>query len=75
MASSAHHGGQNCEEATMAEIIFNTSRQDEQVREQVKAAVAAYRDMLDAFVNNRIQQAAAEAENAPASDRPMSPQP
>ena len=55
----------------MAEIIFNTPHRDEQVREQVKAAVAAYREMLDAFVNNRT----AEAKNAPASGRPMNPRP
>jgi hypothetical protein len=45
----------------MAEVTFNTADRDEQVREQVKAAVAAYRDMLDTFVSSRARSAAAEA--------------
>ena len=45
----------------MAEVTFNTADRDEQVREQVKAAVAAYREMLDTFVGNRTPSAAAEA--------------
>jgi hypothetical protein len=35
----------------MAETTFNTAHQQAHVREQVKAAVDAYRAMLDTFVN------------------------
>jgi hypothetical protein len=62
MLSSAHQAPQICKEATMAEITFNTADQDELVREEVKAAVAAYREMLDTFVGNRTRPAAAGAE-------------
>jgi hypothetical protein len=50
-----------CNEATMAEITVNTADPEERVREQVKAAVAAYHDMLDTFVSGRVRAAAAEA--------------
>ena len=46
----------------MAEITFNTAHQEERVREQIKTAVAAYREMLDTFVSDRMRQVAAEAE-------------
>jgi hypothetical protein len=46
----------------MAAITFNTAQQKEQLREQLKAALTALREMLDAFVSNRMRQAAAEAE-------------
>jgi hypothetical protein len=46
----------------MAEITFNTAHQEERVREQIKTAVAAYREMLDTFVGDRIRRVAAEAE-------------
>jgi ABC-type enterochelin transport system substrate-binding protein len=62
MASSAHQDRQASEEATMAEITFNTAHQEERVREQIKTAVAAYREMLDTFVGDRIRRVAAEAE-------------
>jgi hypothetical protein len=45
----------------MAEITFNTADPEQRVREQVKAAVAAYHDMLDTFVGSRARKAAAEA--------------
>ena len=47
----------------MAAITFNTTHQKEQVREQLKTALTALREMLDAFVSNRMRQAAAEAEH------------
>jgi hypothetical protein len=50
-----------CKEATMAEVPFNTADPEEQVREQVKAAVAAYHEMLDTFVSSPVRTAAAEA--------------
>lgn len=46
----------------MAAITFNAEQQDERVREQVKAAVAAYRAMLDAFVNEPARRTASEVE-------------
>ncbi len=46
----------------MAAITFNTAQQDERVREQVKAAVTAYRAMLDAFVNEPARHTASEIE-------------
>jgi hypothetical protein len=46
----------------MATITFNTAQQDERVREQVKAAVAAYRAMLDTFVNEPTRRIASEVE-------------
>ena len=46
----------------MAEITFNAADRDELVRKQVKAAVAAYREMLDTFVSNRTRPAAGEVE-------------
>ena len=52
------------EEATMAAITFNTAYQQQHVRAQLDAVLATFRDMLDAFVSNRMQRAAAEAEYA-----------
>jgi hypothetical protein len=46
----------------MAAITVNTAHQKEQVREQLKIVLGAFREMLDAFVSNRMRQAAAEAE-------------
>jgi hypothetical protein len=45
----------------MAAITFNATHQQQQVREQFKTVVAILREMLDAFVSNRMQRAAAEA--------------
>ena len=46
-----------------------TADQEERVREQIKTAVAAYREMLDTFVSDRMRRAAAEAEQV----RPRQP--
>jgi hypothetical protein len=46
----------------MAAITFNTTHQKELVRERLKTALTALREMLDAFVSNRMRQAAAKAE-------------
>lgn len=46
----------------MAAITFNATHQKEHVREQLKSALTACRDRLDAFVSNRIRQAVAETE-------------
>ena len=48
----------------MAAITFNAAHQKEHVRKQLETALAAFREMLDAFVSNRMRQAAAEAEHA-----------
>ena len=47
----------------MAAITFNATHQKEQVRDQLGTALGACRDMLDAFVSNRIRQAVAETEH------------
>jgi hypothetical protein len=46
----------------MAKATFNTAHHQEHVRQEVKTAVEAYRQMLDTFVNNPMRRAAAEAE-------------
>jgi hypothetical protein len=46
----------------MAAIIFSAANQKEHVREQLKSVLTAFREMLDAFVSNRMRRAAAEAE-------------
>ena len=46
----------------MAAITFNAAHQKEHVREQLKPALAAFREMLDTFVSNQMRRAAAEAE-------------
>jgi hypothetical protein len=48
---------------------ITTADQEERVREQIRTAVAAYREMLDTFVSDRMQRAAAEAEQV----RPRQP--
>jgi hypothetical protein len=48
----------------MAAITFNTADQEEQVRQQIKAALAAYREMLDTFVGNQTRPAAEDAGQA-----------
>jgi hypothetical protein len=52
------------EEAAMAAITFNTANQKQNFRAQLDFILAALREMLDAFVSNRIRRAAAEAEHA-----------
>jgi hypothetical protein len=44
----------------MATITFGTMHQAEHVRGQLRTVLAAFREMLDAFVSNRIRRAAAE---------------
>jgi hypothetical protein len=70
MTSSAHHDRGIREEAAMAAITFDAVQQAAHVREQLKAVLAAFREMLDAFVSNRMRRAAAEAEHA-RSRQPM----
>jgi len=48
----------------MAAITLSAVHQVEQVREQLKTALAAFRTMLDAFVSYRMRRAAADAEHA-----------
>ena len=48
----------------MAAITLNTARQAEYVREQLKPVLAAFREMLDAVVSNRIRRTAAETVHA-----------
>jgi hypothetical protein len=52
------------EEATMAAMTFDTAYQQRHVRAQLDAILATFREMLDAFVSNRMQRAAAEAKYA-----------
>ena len=59
----------------MAAITFNTAHQKEQVRKQLETALAAYREMLDAFVSNQMRQAAAEAEHARPRQAPRTTSP
>ena len=47
----------------MAAITLNTVNQAEHVREKLDTVLAAFREMLDAFVSNRMRRAAAEAEH------------
>jgi hypothetical protein len=54
----------------MAAIAFNTAHRKEQVREQFKDVLAAFREKLDAFVSNRMRRAAAEAEQVRPRQRP-----
>jgi hypothetical protein len=64
MASSAHHGRWIREEAAIAAIAFDAVHQAAHVREQPKTVLAAFREMLDAFVSDRMRRAVAEAELA-----------
>ena len=53
----------------MAAITFNAAHQKVHIREQLKTVLAAFREMLDVFVSNRMRRAAAEAEHV----RPRQP--
>jgi hypothetical protein len=64
MASSAHHAYWIREETAMTATTFNAAHQKAQVRKQIEAALAAYREMLDTFVSGQMRQTAAEAEHA-----------
>jgi hypothetical protein len=48
----------------MAPITFDAVQQAAHARDQLKAVLAAVRELLDAFVSNRMRRAAAEAEHA-----------
>jgi hypothetical protein len=63
IASSVHHACWTREEAAMAAITFNAAHQKEHVRERLKTVLIAFREMLDAFVSDRIRRSAAEAEH------------
>ena len=54
----------------MVAITLNTVHQTALVREQLKTVHAFFREMLDAFVSNRMRRAAAEAEHARAPGSP-----
>lgn len=57
----------------MAAIACNTAYQQQHVRAQLDAILATFREMLDAFVSNRMQRAAAEAKYAPPRQFPGTP--
>jgi hypothetical protein len=52
------------EEAAMT-TITNTAGRKEQAQQQLKAALSAYRQMLDTFVNNQVPRSAAETDRIP----------
>ena len=45
----------------MTAITFNAARQKLDIQGQLKTVLAAFREMLDAFVSNRMRLAVAEA--------------
>ena len=45
----------------MAAITFKAARHKLHIQEQLKAISATFREMLDAFVSNRMRRAVAEA--------------
>jgi hypothetical protein len=53
----------------MAAITFNAAHQKVHIREQLKTVLAAFREMLDIFVSNRMHLAASAAEHV----RPRQP--
>jgi hypothetical protein len=59
----------------MAAITFNATHRKAQVREQLEAALADFREMLDVFVSTRMQRAAAEAETVRPQRRLAPPSP
>jgi hypothetical protein len=54
----------------MAAVTFNARSRTEQVRRRLKAACAAFTEMLDAFVSNRMRRAAAETKHVGPRHRP-----
>jgi hypothetical protein len=46
----------------MAAITFVTARRKLHIQEQLKTVLTAFREMLDAFVGNRMRRVVAEAE-------------
>jgi hypothetical protein len=59
----------------MAAIPFNAAHQKELARKQLETALAAYREMLDAFVSNRMRRTAADAEHAHPRQAPATSSP
>jgi hypothetical protein len=64
MASPAHHDRWIREEAAMAAITLNTAHQADRFGQKLETVLAVVREMLDAFVSNRMRKVAAEAEYA-----------
>jgi hypothetical protein len=64
MASSAHHVRWIRKEVAMTAIAFSTTHQAEHIRQTLGTVLAVLREMLDAFVSNRMRKAAAAAEHA-----------
>jgi hypothetical protein len=54
------------EEAAMT-TITNPALRKEQAQEQLKAALSAYREMLDTFVNNKAPQGATDTDRIAAA--------
>jgi hypothetical protein len=54
----------------MAAIVFNAAHRKEHIWEQLKTVLTAFREMLDAFVSNRMRLAAAEARQVRPRQRP-----
>ena len=48
----------------MSAITLNTAHQAERFGQKLETILAVLREMLDAFVSNRMRKAAAEAEHA-----------
>jgi hypothetical protein len=63
----------------MTAIAFNTTHQADRIRQWLETSAAAWREMLDVFVSNRMRQAAAEAEQVRTwripETQPMRPNP
>jgi hypothetical protein len=53
----------------MATITFNTADRNEEVREQIRTAVAAYRKMLDTFVGKQTTEEAEPARPCQAPEK------
>ena len=47
----------------MTAITLNTAHQAEHIRQTLGSMLAVLREMLDAFISNRMRKAAAEAEH------------
>ena len=59
----------------MAAITFSAAHRAGHGREHLKTVLTAFREMLDAFVSNRMRQAAAKAEHARARQLPCESSP
>jgi len=54
----------------MAAITFDATHQREHIRKRLETVFAAFGEMLDAFVSNRMRLAAAEARQVRPRQRP-----